>query len=88
MITRDDHHEVGQAAGSRQAPHVPNILSARRRRSVPAVPEGIGERAKRIAAVTIHPAAVARNDRHASYDEAAAKLARRRTIDFFDTHLG
>lgn len=27
-------------------------------------------------------------DRRASHDEAAAKLARRRTIDFFNTHPG
>ena len=27
-------------------------------------------------------------DHRASYDEASAKLARQRTIDFFDTHLG
>lgn len=27
-------------------------------------------------------------DRRASYDEAAAKLARQRTLDFFSTHLG
>ena len=27
-------------------------------------------------------------DHRASYDEASAKLARRRTIEFFDTHLG
>lgn len=27
-------------------------------------------------------------DRRADYDEAAAKLAQRRTLDFFGTHLG
>ena len=41
------------------------------------------------AAVHIYDAGHGFNcDRRGSYDEAAAKLARQRTIDFFGTHLG